>query len=454
MLAELTEEQQRQSIIIGLFIWVLVVSSVTCNQWNKKLPGVGLPLIYLFNLSMNHFLGGLIYAFPWYAPKSAYNLSQGASLTNTSVGFQESVYGIIGFGLGSIVFASWVLKFFKTHWRRKVPNLSQLNLHKAYIILGLSFYFVLSPINRIPSLAAVTSFGLTVFSVGLCLACWKAWCMNDKKSFSLCLLTACCMPVFSLLNGGFLSFGIAGFSIVLMFVLSFYRPRWKLMVIGLLTIVLGLSVFVTYFRDRDLLRAKIGSGAGIESRIEQVWKMVTTFEFFNPWEQKHLEIIEGRLNFNTTVGLGVNRISYGMADFVYGETLEQAALATVPRILWPDKPVSAGSGDLVTRFAGLKIEGTTSLGIGNIAEFYFNFGTLGVFFGLFAFGTVLRIIDIIAGQKLFSNDWVGFGNYFLPGVALINPGNSLVESGQNIAAAIVLVYFINKVYLPNLMQRK
>ncbi|GAX42124.1 hypothetical protein NIES4075_31240 [Tolypothrix sp. NIES-4075] len=453
MLAELPEEQQRQSLIIGLFIWVLVVSLVTCNQWNKKLPGVGLPLIYLFNLSMNHLLGAMLYAFPWYAPKSAYNLSQGASLTNTSVGFQQSVYGIIGFGLGSIIFAPWMLKIFKPNSHVKVLKQFNLNLPKTYIVLGLLFYFVLSPINRIPSLAAVTSFGLTVFSVGLCLGCWKAWCMNDKKSFSLWLLTACSMPVFSLLNGGFLSFGIAGFSIVLMFVLSFYRPRWKLLIIGLLAIVLGLSFFVTYFRDRDQLRAKIGSGAGIESRIEQVWQMVSTFEFFNPWEQKHLEIIEGRLNINTIVGLGVNRISYGTADFVYGETLEQAALATVPRILWPNKPVSAGSGDMATRFAGLKLEGTTSIGIGNVAEFYFNFGTLGVVLGLFSFGTLLRMIDIVAVHKLFYADWLGFANWFLPGCALINPASSLVETGGNIAAVIVLVYFINKVYLPNLMRK-
>jgi hypothetical protein len=454
MLTDLPEQQQ-QSITIGLFIWTLVVSLVTCNQWNNKKPGVGLPLVYLFNLSLNHFFGAMVYILPWYRPKSAILLSQGASLTNTALGFQQSVYGIIGFGVGSIIVAPLLLKVFNFNKYRNIAIQPNLDLPKIYIVLGLLFYFVLSPIfSRVPSFSSLVSFGFPILASGLCLACWKSWCLNDKKAFLHWFLLSCLIPVFSMVNAGFLSFGIMALSIVLMFILNFYRPRWQLIPVALLILFLGSSFLVTYFRDREQLRQQVWKGNGIEARVEQVWNMVSKFEFFDPSVQRHLEVIDARFNINTIVGMGVNRISTGTIDTVHGETLEEAAMATVPRILWPNKPVKGGSGDLAARFSGLKYPDGTSVGIGNVAEFYFNFGTLGVVFGLCSLGTALRMIDLVAAQKLISGDWVGFFSWFLPGIALIAPQGSLVEVGGCVPSAIILVNLINKFYLPYVMKKR
>lgn len=68
------------------------------------------------------------------------------------------------------------------------------------------------------------------------------------------LLVCCCLPLYTLLTTGFMSYGTTAASVVLVFVFNFYRPRWKLIVIGVVTIYLGLSIFVTYFRDRDMIR--------------------------------------------------------------------------------------------------------------------------------------------------------------------------------------------------------
>ncbi|NEU71603.1 hypothetical protein PI95_003140 [Hassallia byssoidea VB512170] len=439
---------ERQWLIVWLFVWVGVMGLVVYSQWNRKLPSVGFPLCYLFNLSINHWFGAMIYSFPWYYPQSAYLLSVGCSPENTISGFQVSVLGVIGFGFGSVFLAPWLLRSFKPPWLREMPKQPNLKLPKTYIFLGLLFYFVIGPIlSKIPSVAALTGSGFSLLSVGLCLACWKAWCMADNKAFLSWLLISCCIPFLSMVNAGFISFGVAAVLIVLIFVFTFYRPRWQVLIIGLLVMFLGLSVLVTYFRDRDIIRAQVWGGQSTESRIEQVWKTMTNFEFFNVYKQQHLEVIDGRLNMNIGVGLAINHISEGIAKFADGETLGQAVIAAVPRILWPNKPISAGSGDLVSRYTGLETPPGTSIGVGNVLEFYLNFGTFGVVFGFILFGTVLRVFDITAGQKLLSGNWVGFASWFLPGLGLMNPAGSLAEVVSSVSASAVLVYLINRFYL-------
>lgn len=439
---------ERQWLIVWLFAWVGVMGLVVYSQWDKKIPSVGFPLSYLFNLSMNHWFGAMIYSLPWYNPESAYLLSIGCSPENTISGFQVSVYGVMAFGFGSIILAPWLLKTFKPPWLREMPKQPNLKLPKTYILLGLFFYFVLAPtLSKIPSVAALTASGFSLLCIGLCLSCWKAWWMGDRKAFISSLLMSCCIPFLSMVNAGFLSFGTVVALTVLIFIFTFYRPRWKVLLVSFLIMFIGLSVLVTYFRDRDLIRAQVWGGQSTESRLEQVWKTMSNFEFFDLYKQQHLEVIDSRLNMNIGVGLAMSHISTGMANYAGGETLAEAAVAVVPRILWPNKPVSAGSGDLVSRYTGLVTPPGTSIGVGNVLEFYLNFGTFGVVFGFIIFGTVLRVFDITAGQKLISGNWVGFGSWFLPAMGLMNPGGSLAEVASSVSASVVLVYLINKFYL-------
>lgn len=249
---------ERQWIIFLLITWVVVVGLVICAQWNKRLPSVGLPLSYLLNLSVIHWFGAMIYAFPWYTPQSAYIISQGVSLANTTAGFNQSVCGVLGFGFGTIILAPWLLKMFKPSWFWSVPNQPNLKLPKFYILLGLLFYFFLTPIlNRIPSISALASSGFALLSVGLCLACWKALCLHNNKDLIRWLALSCCIPLMTILNAGFISFGTTAAVPILIFVFHFYRPRWQVIIIALLALVLGLTVFVNYLRDREELRARI-----------------------------------------------------------------------------------------------------------------------------------------------------------------------------------------------------
>ncbi|MFN6460346.1 MAG: hypothetical protein RMZ41_000680 [Nostoc sp. DedVER02] len=444
----LTDDPQRQWLTFWLCIWVVVVALVICSQWNKRLPSVGLPMIYLIQLSILHWFGAMIYAFPWYNPKSAYLISQKITLTNTAIGFTQAVYGVIAFAVGSIILAPLVEKILKPSGRLYVPRQPNLKFPNNYILLGVFFYFVLGPIlGRIPSISVLVNSGFVMLSTGLCLACWKAWYMREKHALMRWLLISCCIPFVSIINSGFASFGVMAVVPVLIFVFTFYRPRWKSIILLVLFLSLGLSFYTNYFRDRNLIRAQVWGGKGIESRIEQLQQTASNLEFFDPSKQAHLELIDGRLNQNPQVGQGVRYISSGAIEYANGETFAEAAVAVVPRILWPDKPISGGSGDIVNRYTGVKFAEGTSVGVGNILEFYINFGTEGVILGFAILGILLRVIDIIAGKKLLSGDWEGFTFWFLPGLAMINPGGSLTEIVGSVAGSVVLVYLINKFYV-------
>ncbi|KYC36868.1 hypothetical protein WA1_45240 [Scytonema hofmannii PCC 7110] len=434
-------------LMLWLFIWLMVVHLVVRNQWNQKRASAGLPLIYLLSLSMIHWFGALIYAFPWYIPTSAYLMSQDVSIAHVLAGFHQSVYGVIGFGIGSTLLAPWVLKELKPAWLSEVSRPPDLKLPKTYISIGLFICVAIAPILLgVPGLSAITTSGVSLFIVGLCLACWKSWYVGDSKAFLTWLILACSMPLITVLTLGFIGYGAVASLVVLIFVFNFYRPRWKVVITGLLLLVLGLSVFVNYMRDRVEIRATVWGGQSGQTRIERLWQTVTTFELFDPFKQEHLEAIDARLNQNTLVGQTVNHISAGFVDYAHGGTLEQAAIAAIPRLLWPDKPVRAGSPEIVSRYTGIEFADRTSVGVGQVMEFYINFGSIGVFLGFLVYGTLLRIIDISAGQKLINGNWSGFASWFLPGLGLIQPGGSLVEVVASTSASVVLVYFLNKFY--------
>ena len=86
--------------------------------------------------------------------------------------------------------------------------------------------------------------------------------------------------------------------------------------------------------------------------------------------------------------------------FARGETIWHAIIAPVPRALWPNKPIVAGSGDLVSRYTGIMFAEGTSVGIGPVMEMYVNFGSAGVFVGFIVIGLFLGYIDFRAGESL------------------------------------------------------
>ena len=140
-------------------------------------------------------------------------------------------------------------------------------------------------------------------------------------------------------------------------------------------------------------------------------------------------------------------------DFARGETFWQALIALIPRALWPDKPGVAGSGNLVSEYTGIQFAAGTSVGIGQVMEFYINFGTFGVVFGFIIFGLVVTICDTCAGERLASGDLYGFVLWYMPGLSMLQVGGSLAEITSSVAASVFVALMVNK-YLSRVQHKK
>src|SRR5262249_12215498 len=151
---------------------------------------------------------------------------------------------------------------------------------------------------------------------------------------------------------GFLGYGFAAMLTIFAFVAAFQRLRWYTVLASLILAYMGVSIYVTYMRDRSEIRSVVWAGADVSDRVSQMENTISSAEWFDPGDVDHLARIDSRLNQNYLVGAAENYLEGGKADFAHGSTLWDAVLSMVPRAMWPGKPVFAGSGDLVATFTG------------------------------------------------------------------------------------------------------
>ncbi len=118
-------------------------------------------------------------------------------------------------------------------------------------------------------------------------------------------------------------------------------------------------------------------------------------------------------------------------------------MGLIPRIIWPSKPITGGSNDLVNRFTGITFAEGTSIGIGPVLELYGNFGDIGVWVGFLTLGCLLKVIDTMAGYHLHTGDWYQFATWFLVGISLLNVSGSFVECTAGAIASLILARFVN-----------
>src|SRR5262249_52300269 len=217
-----------------------------------------------------------------------------------------------------------------------------------------------------------------------------------------------CLPLFTLLTQGFVSYGVAAFVAICSFTATFYRPRIKLVLVGLLVGYIAFSFYIGYMKERQQMREAVWGGEDYSVRFERLKTIFSSFELFNPLNPEHLRDVDQRLNQNLLVGASVNYLAGGFASYAQGDTLIEAVEALVPRAFWPDKPIYGGSGDLVTRYSGIEFGFGTSVGLGQVLEFYINFGVTGVIVGFLVLGTVIGIVDQMALHHINFGNWRGF----------------------------------------------
>ncbi len=402
--------------------WIPAIALVLFTQWHRAGGGCGLTLAYVANLAIIHWAGATIYLFSDDLPEPA----------TTAQGFVVATVGVWAFAIGGWLATSALPRqILDIDLTKPLPSGKMI---RTYVGVGVMSFTLLRSLESVPTVTSLVAAGQQFIIPALCLGCWKAWQQKNMKQLSAWLVTLVLLPFFTIMVLGFIGYGALAALTVVIFISTFLRPRRYIICAGILLAYVSLSVWVTYSRDRVEIRNRVWGEDSATSRVQQLASTFSNFEWLDPSNSDHLSRINDRLNQNYLVGKVVQHVDL-TGQFANGETLADAALALVPRVLWPDKPVSAGSGNVVADWTDLTFAQDTSVGIGHVMEFYINFGKVGVAIGFSILGAVLALIDEKARKNLYSGDYGTFILLYTPALTLLQVGGSFVELTAAMAAA-------------------
>ena len=427
--------------IPSLLVWVAIGLTAALKSRGPSPRSVGLTLAFIVNMALNHWFGALVCFLPWYSPSGNDYVTEGFGL---------STLGMIGFAVGCFLIAPFVLPSHHDDENWTEASWWPPQVLRTFALVGIgSFLAMAAGVGRLPSLSAVFATGFNFVLIAVCLAMWCAQQRGEYKRAHGWLAAAFVLPFFTMVTQGFLGYGVVYLVVVFSFYLLLSRHRVKLLLATLPLAFLALSFYVTYMRDRLEIREVVWGGKAYGSRISRVWETCRTMEWFDPWNPKHLDRIDQRLNQNRLVGAAVLHLQ-NTHSYANGETIWMALFALIPRAVWADKPEYAGSMNLVSRYTGLTFAAGTSVGMGVIFETYVNFGRYGVFLGLLLIGVIVGVADRKTAVALYTRQPLAFGRWFLVGIIMMNVLGSFAEITASLAGAFILTLAVNRYLQPYL----
>ncbi len=425
------------ALAIAIAMAVLVVSLLLVRRARATLA---LPLAYMINLLLIHLPGA--YAF----------VISGGEYSGMNNSGDAIAVGIAMTAVACVCFVIGVALSARSASRRDGsigigPAAIDRRFQIFCLACGWVLAFGLGPLLAIPTVGAAIYFGSAVWMLATLVGLVAALRLRSVAQFMIWLTVLLVYPLVVLIFSGFLGYGAAAAIIVG----SLAVVQSKSVLRSLLVIValgyLGLSVFVNYFDSRAELRSTLWSSSGFEQRVDAVVDAFRDFELFSHNNPQHLKALTMRLNQNEFVGIAVNRLDTGQADYLKGHSLYEAVIAPIPRALWPDKPVQGGSASVVREMTGLRLGTKTSWGVGNVMEFYINFGLWSLIPCFVLLGLLIGWLDRRAAELLESRDPSRALIYFLPCVALIQPNGSVVELVGGAFAAALAAFGLRMAWL-------
>ena len=397
-------------------------------------PSFALPFAYLALLLLNHVPGAVVPLMD-----QAFN----GHLSEVAGGIRLTAIGVVCFVIGV-----WYARR-HTQEQRVAPqlpsHLSAFREDRTFWIFcllgGWLFTFGLTPLRNLPSVGAVIYNGGAIWMLGVLLG--LRWAVQNKhRGWTAVWLTCLAVyPAMILVTAGFLSYGATAALVVICILTVAGRGFTRVFLAIGLTIYLGLSLFANYFQARERIREVVWAGATMERRVDAISAIATDWKFFDTSDQFVLLGLDVRLNQNYFVGLAAENLEKGSVDYLYGSSVSDALLSLVPRALWPGKTVFGGSPEIVGKMTGLTLSSTTSFGVGNVMEFFINFGVWGVIAGFLILGWAMGRFDHRAALAEEQGDYATAMLFFLPGVALIQPLGSMVELAGSASSAWIAGYF-------------
>jgi hypothetical protein len=417
-----------------LLIWGALLLGLVFLVVDKRRKSGTLTLSYFLILSVGHIPGVLAY------------LDQGFfvySAEATKVGLDMTLIGMTAFFVGAV--AARILPqrttSVKAHQQAASANFSS-RISWRMLTIGTIGYFVILPLAAlVPSFTAVASATGLLIMLGF----WLRWFyVADSRQKLSTLAMVPLFPLSTLVTRGFLGFGTVWAITMVAFCFVVARRRIWFYLASPVVIFLALSLFVTYFQQRQYIRNVVwDENTNTMERLDKVIHLVTDFQFLDLSNDRHLLALDQRLNQNYLVGVGVMRHRADTVKLLYGATLP--VWAFIPRAIWPDKPAVGGGSDLVTEFTGISFAAGTSVGVGQVLEFYMNFGMWGVLTGFAVLGFIFMRLDQHIMRALAMRNIHQLVRCSLPGLALLSPMGNLLEILVAVAAAAIvsqlLIYF-------------
>lgn len=445
MFSNLLAEPTRDNLWNLLVIYLSLAAILLFSQWYTK-RSVGLPLVYAFALSIIHAIAAYIHSIPTYTPKSDILVQSGITMVTTFFGFRVTTVGFLGYVIGVLVcpiLLAGTPKLKTFFPARQITS----QLPGTLLIISFLSFFILTPIfRRIPSMGSMATAGAAISVVAVFMFCWQAYERHDSKRFLWGLVSTIGFPFVTIIFMGFAGYGANAAAMVWLMVIRFFKPRIVAFVVLGLALYGGLTFYVNWIKEREEIRASVWGQRSLEERLQRATALIENFQFLDTSRQLHLEIIDLRINQNHLVGKAYQQLELGRVDYAHGYTLLVAAVAWVPRILWPGKPATGGSGGVVAHFTGQKFAEGTSVGAGQPFEFYVNFGWWGVLGGFFILGLLIRYVDLRAGDYLKNGDYWSCARWVLAGVGLIQPGGLMAEVIGSFAAFSVFGYALHVMF--------
>lgn len=418
-----------------LLVLRFLLCSVFVVGWtlSSRVRGVGLLLGYWLHFLQNYGVAGIMHSLAW---------TQSDNAAETLLGFGEAELSLECFCLGALLVTPLLRRGCLSETAAaRLPEPERWPTVKQVFWVGIVLGYVLAPvISKLPSGTAVTSTLATLTPAAWAVATYRAVQAGRLALVAMLLAGTVIFPVSTMLFHGFIGFGVNSVILIICLVAAFLRPRWLLLPLGVLVLFVGMSVYVTYMRDRGDIRSSVWGGDAMEERVKVLTTTFSRFDWFNPRSDEQMRLIDMRMNQNWLFGIGIERLQRGEVEFARGETVLDAVIAVIPRALWPDKPMRSGSGGLVSTFTGIEFAEGTSVGIGPIMEVYANFGRVGAVIASLLMGGFLGLCDQMAGLHLRLGHTTRFAGWCLLGVPLLNALGSLVAISTSLATGAVLFY--------------
>ncbi|MGE4055832.1 MAG: hypothetical protein AB7F99_13625, partial [Vicinamibacterales bacterium] len=123
-----------------------------------------------------------------------------------------------------------------------------------------------------------------------------------------------------------------------------------------------------------------------------------------------------RLSYVTLFSLVLDHTP-SVEPYADGELLRGALLnGTVPRFIFPDKPVLPSASEYTRRFTGERVggdlDGTASISIGYMAEFYADWGMTGMFVSVFSYGVWMGLLHL-GIRRFIASPWFVDGSLII-----------------------------------------